>query len=188
LNSLRLFRASPEGFFATLDVKLKELESQVAEVQAQLKGIADIADAFIHDLPVRIGAAPAPTNWTYQALLPNVYFDDVFEPEANPQPKRWVGISGRLAWTLRLPRIAQYDFAVQCIDFTSEAMRATFRLQVNGTVYPWLEAADGLHRTIILDAPDEADLSLELSIDPATRPPETDVTFSFARIDIQRRG
>ena len=188
MNSLRLYRASPEGFFAALDVKIKELETQLAGIQAQLKGVTEIAEAFIHDLPRRTADAPAPTNWTYQVLLPNLYFDDIFEAEVTPEVKRWVGKSGRLAWTLRLPRIAQYDFAVQCAGFGSEVMRETFRLQVNGATYPWLETTDGLYRTIILEAPDEKDIALELSVDPATRDPNADVTFSFTRIDIQRRG
>jgi len=185
---MRLYRASPEGFFAAHDAKIKELEYQIAGVQAQIKGVAEIAEAFIHDLPRRVAETPAPTNWTYRALLPNLYFDDIFEPEVTSEPKRWVGQSGRLAWTLRLPRIAQYDFAIHCADFGSAAMRETFRLQVNGATFPWLEKTNGMFRTIILDAPEEKELALELSVNPATREPSSDVTFSFTRIDIQRRG
>jgi hypothetical protein len=188
LNSLRLFRASPEGFFSALDVKLKELKAQIDEIRAQLEGVTEIADSFIYSAPARRDESPAPTRWTFEARLPNIYFDDVFEAETVVEPKRWVGMSGRLAWTLRLPRAVQYDFAVQCVNFGSNEMRDTFRLHVNGTKYPWLEIEGEWHRTIILEAKDEAELEFELSVDPATRAPGVDVTFSFARIDIIRRG
>lgn len=183
-----LYNASPRAFFTALDARFKDLDDRIENIRTQVAGISDLADAFIRRLPQHLAPAAAPTQWTYRAELPNLYFDDVFEPEMKALPLRWVGKTGRLTWTLRLPRIAQYDFSVQCVDFSSEDMRSSLCLKVGGTRYPWVNTENNLFETIILENDEEGDMVLELGVNPGTVVTQNDVTFSFSRIDVCRRG
>jgi hypothetical protein len=132
--------------------------------------------------------SPAPARWTYDVRLPNLYFDNVYEPELTEEgAKMWVRRSGRLRARLDLPRNVQYLFCISVVDFAVPEARESFRIAVDGRVYPWLAVDTNVFSTIILEAPEAQALEFEISLDSDLLPAE-DISFSFNRIDIKRRA
>jgi len=185
----RLFEASPEAAFAELDDNLTQLS-------ARLAAVSEVADALHHSFEMALKTltatavtVPAPTRWTYDARLPNRYFDGVFAPEITPDvAKRWVRRAGSLKTRLALPRNVQYDFSIGVADFVVPECQATLRLAVDGNTYPWLSVEGNVFSTIIPEDLQAQDLEFEVSVDPELVPHDKDVSFSFSCIDIVRRG
>jgi hypothetical protein len=189
MNSSKLYKASPEAFFAALDNSIAQLETRLEECATRLDGISGLADRFLTDaLPAKLVAAPC-TGWSYFAALPNPYFADIFAPEhGTAGAKRWVGKSGRIGARLGLSRALQYDFAIHVVDFASHAAEASFALTINGQPYPWLDTAGHVFRTVVLEDPEAATFEFSIGVDPATIAEDKDVSFSFSMITVTRRG
>ena len=184
----RLYEASPEAAFGELEQDLDQLKTRLADVSAQAEALRDTFEKALKALTERVVTTPSPTRWTYDARLPNQYFDNVFEPEITPEAaKRWVRRSGSLTTRLALPRDVQYDFSVVIANFAAPECRATFRLAVDGTVYPWLAQDGNVFSTVILEDPRADGLAFQLSVDTDALPQDRDVSFSFSTIDIVRR-
>jgi hypothetical protein len=182
-----LFLASEEAFFAALESRLSELTTRLRDVEDLL----DAQRSLNVDLSLRALAltqrGAAPTAWVYDARMPNLIFEDVFEPEVGPEgTKRWVGTSGRLSGTLLLDRRHQYTFEVNVSEFVTSAAEESFRLTVNGTTWPWLSTKARLFSTIISEAPNESSLDFSLEIRDEFRPADRDVSFAFRRLSVVR--
>lgn len=185
----RLYEASPAAAFAELENDLDRLQTRLAAMSVQAEALRDTFENALKALTERVVASPAPTRWTYDARLPNLYFDNVFEPEITPEAaKRWVRRLGSLTTRLALPRSVQYDFSVAIVNFAAPECRASFRLAVDGEVYPWLSQDGNLFSTVILEDPQADGLAFQLLVDTDVLPEDRDVSFSFSTIDIVRRG
>jgi hypothetical protein len=182
-----LFLASEEAFFLALENRFSELAARLQDME----GLLDSQRAVIDNLSIRALAltqrGAAPTAWVYHARMPNPIFDDVFEPELEPEgAKRWVGASGRLTGSLLLDRRHQYKFEIDAPNFVTAAAESSFMLTVNGTVWPWLSRTSRLFSTIISEAPHESSLDFSIKIEEGTRPADRDVSFAFRRISVIR--
>jgi len=191
-DSLKLYRASPEAFFSSLDKKLLEIESQMSNCLNRIDDISALGEQFLATRFSVQAALVRPTSWIYFASLPNCYFDDVFEPEkVDGVIKRWVGRSGHISLDLGLDRSFQYDFEIKIHDFVSLEVAKTITLSVDGQLYPWIEVENLCHRTVILENAAADTLEIELAVDATLGAVEgggKDVTFSFSTITIQKRG
>src|SRR5579862_7680149 len=162
----RLYEASPEAAFVELGNDLERLKAQLAAATAQAGALREVFEKALQALTEQVVVAPAPTRWTYDARLPNQYFDNVFEPEVTPEAaKRWVRRSGSLATRLALPRDVQYDFTVAVVNFAVPGCRASFHLAVDGKVYPWLSQEGNVFSTVILEDPQADGLAFQLAVD-----------------------
>lgn len=184
----RLYEASPEAAFAKLEEDLAQLRARLAAVAENAEALRDCLDTALKGLTTPAMIAPAPTRWTYDARLPNPYFDNVFDAEITAgEFKRWVRRSGSLKTRLALPREVQYDFSITVANFAVRECRATLRLIVDGREYPWLSVTENVFSTIILENPEAHGLEFEVCVDTALLPQDRDVSFSFSGIEIVRR-
>jgi hypothetical protein len=189
MNQLyRLYEASPEAAFAELDQNLAQLEKRLTMISETADGLHRVFESALRAVSQPAMLLPAPARWTYDVRLPNLYFDDVYEPELTEEgAKMWVRRSARLRARLGLPRNVQYDFRISIVDFAVPDGRDSFRIAVDGRIYPWLSTDANVFSTIILEAPGTDGLEFELSLDTDLMPAE-DVSFSFSRIDVNRRA
>lgn len=183
------FQASQEEFFTCLEAKLSALDRRMRECEAQVDALATVSDNLaVHALALS-NRGPAPTAWSYDARLPNVYFAGVFEPEASGGSfKRWVGASACLAGRLMLDRRFQYRCEVEIVDFITPEAEASFRLVVGDRPWVWLSTAGRIFSTIITEAPDEIALDFTLEVPSANLQDDKDVSFSFRRLSFSRVG
>ncbi len=211
-RSMERFENSPERYFSDLDTTFANLRSAGAALAKRLDALTAFCDELAVTRVTAEAAGPLPQRWTYDARLPNHVFDDVFEAEPVPLgAKRWVGGSGRIAATLRLPRTLQYDITVHIEDFVSDAAAQSFYLRIDGVQYPWLDHAGKRYASLILAEPPApaippvppalvpsapvllqsaalSTLAFEIGIDRATIPIDRDVAFSFRLIDVAARA
>jgi hypothetical protein len=184
----RLYEASPEAALAEIEETVAQLGARLTAVSEAADSLRGLFDSTLQTLTTPAAQVPAPTRWTYDVRLPNVYFDDLFEPEFAPEgAKRWVRRSGLLRTRLGLPRNVQYDFSVRVVNFVVPETRPSFRLSVDDKEYPWLSVDDNLFSTVILEDPKEDGLEFEISIDSSQIPEEKNTSFSFSFIDIVKR-
>jgi hypothetical protein len=181
----QLFHASPGIFFEELSKKIKGLDERIDRLTSRIEDLAEAMETYVRqDLPLA-RARPDVTAWTYDALMPNVAFDSVFEPEIMAGgAKRWVkAAASGLRATLALPRNHQFNFQVQVIDFVSPEAEASFLLKADGVVCPWLSQHDRLYSAVIPARPEGVTLDFALETDPAASG-DRDVCFSFRTIRI----
>jgi hypothetical protein len=183
----RLYEASPAAAFAEIEEDLAQLEKRLATISEAAAALHGLVESTLRTISTPAVAVPAPTRWTFDVRLPNLYFDNVYDPELTETgAKMWVRRSGLLRTRLALPRVVQYDFSISVVDFAVPEWRQTFRLSVDGRVYPWLSVESGIFSTIILEAPEADALEFELSVASDVLPAD-DVSFSFSGIEIRRR-
>jgi hypothetical protein len=189
LGSLQMYRASPEAFFASLDKKIAELEAKINGAHKRFEDLASLSDAILTRIAEVRSHSEAPKTWTYLAALPNLYFADVSPAEnIGGVVRRWVGRSGRIGARLNLPRTCQYYCMFRAVEFANPALAATLSLTVNGEPYPWLDAKDGIYKTLILESADQDYLEFNIAVNTSTLDERRDVSFSFAQILLERRG
>ena len=188
MNQLyQLYDVSPEECFRELGDTIDELKAQVAELGQRSELLENLFDSVVKSLATHPIAESPAAGWTYDVRLPNLYFQDVFEPEIGPGfAKRWVSGAGVLRAKLRLPRNVQYEFAVQVVDFLVPEYEQTFYMQVDGRRYNWLKSANRKFQTIILEDPSAADLDFELGVIVSPQIAEKNVSFSFSEIEIRK--
>ena len=193
-RSHETFQVSPEDFFVEIDRAFVETRARLADLATRVDALGDLGTELARSSRPAPGAAPPPTRWCYDAVLPNLLFADVFAPEpVAGGAKRWVGRGGRLAATLRLPRHVQYDIEIDIVDFASDALAQSFFLRIDGMQYPWLSHADGRYASLALEIADPAladiaALDIEIGVDPSLIPSARDVSFAFRHLAINRRG
>jgi hypothetical protein len=96
--------------------------------------------------------------------------------------------SGVLKTRLNLPRNVQYDFSISVVNFATPEFRESIRLMIDGKAYPWLSTENRIYSTIVLEDLHAEGLEFEVSVETELLPEDKDVSFSFSRIDIVRRG
>lgn len=187
-RSLERFELSPENYFADVDRNFKSLRTAVATVEQRLDSLAALYEELAATRAIMQADQPLPQRWTWDVRLPNYVFDDIFEAEpVGDAAKRWVGGSGRIEATLRLPRTLQYEMVIQIEDFVSEEAARSFFLRIDGVQYPWLGHADKRYTSLILADPEATTLTFEIGIDRTTITAGRDVSFSFRSIDVAAR-
>jgi hypothetical protein len=185
----RLYEASPEAAFTEIEDEVAELKVRLAAFSEMTDGLNRSLESALKTLVTRITIQPPPTCWSYDARLPNPYFDNLFEPEVGPDvTKRWVRSSGVLKTRLNLPRNVQYDFSISVVNFATPEFRESIRLMIDGKAYPWLSTENRIYSTIVLEDLHAEGLEFEVSVETELLPEDKDVSFSFSRIDIVRRG
>ena len=181
------YGSSPERCFDRLGVALTELETRIDELEQRQQTVNDLFDTLVKRLATSQARAPAATGWSFDLLQPNLYFGDLYPPEASGgDAKRWVGGTGIIAAKLRLARTLQYELEIQVVDFATPEYERSFFIRVDGRRYPWLHSGNRRYRTIILEDPGSTVLNLEVGVEtgPLT---EKDITFSFSALEIRSR-
>jgi hypothetical protein len=185
----QLYDASPEECFKELTESIDTLKVQMAEFTRRSEALEGMFEGVIKGLATRTIAEVPATSWIYDVRLPNLYFSDVYEPEIGPNfAKRWVGASGVLKASLRLPRNVQYDFSIQVLDFVLPEYEETFYLQVDGHRYDWLNRENRRFDTIILEDPNAGELTFEIGVHADPQHNEKNVSFSFSEIQLRKHG
>jgi hypothetical protein len=187
-KSYSLFNASPREFLQEYDATVGEHSKRLRDLEIQSEKMLDLYESMVREqVPLMRRTAPM-TRWSYDARLPNLYFPEAYEPELGDNGvKRWVSNAGRIGASLALDCGSQYDFVVEIVSFVSEEARSSFALKVNGKSYGWLSTAANRFWTVILEDREASTLDFDLSIDPATCPDGSSVSFAFANIDIRQR-
>lgn len=180
------YNLSPEDCFRFVERTVDELRREVAALQESVEHLEALCGRLIETAAMRPSAGQA-SGWSYEASQPNLYFADLLAPEnIAGTSRRWVGSSGALAVQLHLPRIVQYSFVVEGVEFARPEYADAFHLRVGDRRYGWIGAEGGTYETIILEDAAACGLGFELAV-AIDGPASNDVTFAFSRLTIRRR-
>lgn len=184
-NFYQLFHASPELFCEELSRRFNELDERLARMSNQVEELAEALQVFVRqDLPAA-RAQPNVTAWTYDAAMTNAVFDSVYEAELlSDGAKRWTNGSGRLSWSLVVPRSLQYQIEVTIADFVTPEAESSFAISVDDEPLPWLTRDGRVFTALTLPRPDLSKMDLALSVSPESCV-DRDVSFSFRTIKVR---
>ncbi|MBK8211957.1 MAG: hypothetical protein IPK78_20470 [Rhodospirillales bacterium] len=183
-NFSQLFLASEDAFFTSLECRIAELEGRLFECEGQIENYAAICERLSAHALAAMTRGPAPTAWSYDVRMPNIYFDDVFDIEwSDGDAKRWVGAGNALKGQLLLDRRHQYRVNVEIVNFVSAEAESSFSISVGNTDLPWLEMSERIYSTIIPEAANESILAFRIGVSNESRSAEKDVSFSFRKLE-----
>lgn len=173
-------------FETQINSRLTEIESEISKLRNENRSVLEAARQLCIEFDqARINSDRE--SWTYDVILPNFYFVNVYHLEApdTEERKRWVNENATLSNLIFLPRTRAYEFEIHTIDFAEDHYKETLQLSVDGEICHWHSTAENRYKATIPPSRSGNKLYFEVRIPEEHRAPDKYVSFSFRTVSIK---